>query len=139
MKRLALVAAALLLTGCAATSGEEASTTTAPSRTTEAAPTATPSAVPTMPSRADMDPAMRTIAEAFYLDRLRSTYGITITDDTRLVGAGDAACDSMDRGDSNQAMFIVVAALLPDLESTDQAVSVAAVASGVLCPEHAPK
>lgn len=91
-----------------------------------------------LPARAEMPPGMRILAEQFFLKAIRDEItGLRTIADDRLIGAADAACDSLDRGDSNRAAYIVVAALLPELTELEQPVGLTTYARSIICPEHA--
>lgn len=139
----AAAAAVCLLVG-ACTPGDTADTTepaaTAEPATpteTKAAPTAEATA-PAVPARADQDRGTRILAEAYYEQGVRDIAALPGTTGDELVAAGDAMCDAWDRGDSLQSVLIVGAALLPEVETTDDLALIAGTAAGILCPEHAP-
>jgi deoxycytidylate deaminase len=145
MKRA--VGAVVVLAGLVVTSGctgaedssGEVPTTEAPSskpvESQEA--TAAEDAGDELPTRADMTAAERTLAEAYFLVSVREAPGTEMYEDSAVLAAGDAACDSMDRGDSFQSMLIVTAGMVPDLATTEAVASIAGSAAGTLCPEHA--
>ena len=83
-----------------------------------------------------MDAFERDVAESTFLSYARSEVALPTIEDGRLIAAGNAACDSMDRGDSARAAYIVVAGLLPELTEIEQPIGVTAIATSVLCAEH---
>lgn len=146
MRRLLpCIAIVFALAGCTAQPAEPAVTVTVTPEA-EATPTPTPTPTSTMrlttngaPYRADMDETTRVYAEAEFINAVNTHIPETASfTDASLLGAGSAFCDSMDRGDSLQAGFIVVAGLLPNLPSTDAVAYLSSDASLWLCPEHAP-
>lgn len=145
MKRMAGVAvvAAVLVGGCAAggdgaqpeaVEASQAQTSPASPAPTTESETASASG---LTSRAEMEDWERAIAVGTFISSVRADGGLDAYDDDALTGAGDAACDTMDRGDSIQSVLVTVAGLLPNADSTDVIAGLAGVAAGTLCPEHA--
>lgn len=66
----------------------------------------------------------RNVAESVFLPSVATEMGLTGIAADRLIAAGDAACDSMDRGDSSRDVYIVVAGLLPELTEIEQPVGI---------------
>ena len=136
---LGAMSVSLLLAGCASATRDSVSTSIdAATKTPESTITAEPaeSLPAAVPSRAEMSALERNVAESVFLSSVATEVGLTGIADDRLVAAGDAACDSMDRGDSSRAAYIVVAGLLPELTEIEQPVGITVMAQSVLCAEH---
>jgi len=125
--------ALVLLTGCAAAAPEVVDSP-APAVVEE---TPEPEAEYELPARAEMDEFTRSVAKAYYLDGVKEAVPGVVYSDEALIEAGDATCDTMDRGDSMESVFMVLAGFLPDLPDLESVAMIGGMASGTLCPEHA--
>ncbi|RJT87244.1 hypothetical protein D6T64_15990 [Cryobacterium melibiosiphilum] len=141
---LAAIAITLLLGGCASSMSLKAEPTdsspiaSAPRITTAAEPIKSADPTPAViPARAEMTALERGTAESVFLSSVATEVSIPDIAEERLIAAGDAACDSMDRGDSSRAAYIVVAGLLPELSELEQPIGITVMAKTLLCSEHA--
>ncbi|GAB3605324.1 hypothetical protein GCM10027413_07330 [Conyzicola nivalis] len=124
--------AVVLLSGCAAAEPEAIAT---PSPTA-AEEEPVEEAEYQLPTRAAMDDFTRSVAEAEYLAGVKESVPSVDYSDEVLINAGDATCDTMDRGDSMESVFMVLAGYLPDLPDLESVALIGGAASGTLCPEH---
>jgi PBP1b-binding outer membrane lipoprotein LpoB len=125
VKRAIIVAAALLLTGCASTTpvADQGSAT----------PTPTVTSTPTPASAEQMEQADRIMGEALFLSAVKDDIDVTMYSDDELIFAADAVCMGIDRGDDMEALFTTVAALLPNLRSLEDVAKFGGTASGTIC------
>lgn len=103
-----------------------------------AEPTEQPAEPRPLPSRAEMDNGMRIRAELHFVKAVRDKDVGRRYRDYELVIAGDVACDAMDVGKPIPGILMDVTKTLPGLENPEATAILARVASGFLCPEHAP-
>jgi len=129
MKKTALVAlvaaCALVTAGCSSAS----QTTAAPAerQAAVAAPESAPATTELPAAEVDMTEYLRAVRA--------SVRGMDAATDTKLVDAGNAACDQMDQGISYEAVRVVETSDAEIVEGYNSQ-AIASLASQLICPEH---